>query len=126
MTRIIKLFTSHIGRSHFRRKTVAAIFILSILALQVICAADNPAKPLTGSVTQSDASASVGDWPQWRGGDRDGVSKETGLLKQWPKGGPPLAWKANGIGEGMGGVSIAAGRVYVCGDSGDAACLFAL
>src|SRR6516162_9045816 len=31
------------------------------------------------------------DWPQWRGPDRDGLSKETGLLKEWPKDGPKLA-----------------------------------
>ena len=24
------------------------------------------------------------DWPQWRGPDRTGLSKETGLLPQWP------------------------------------------
>src|SRR5437870_1821082 len=32
------------------------------------------------------------DWPQWRGPKRDGVSKETGLLKSWPAGGPKLLW----------------------------------
>ena len=32
------------------------------------------------------------DWPQWRGPDRTDVSKETGLLKTWPKGGPKLLW----------------------------------
>ena len=26
------------------------------------------------------------DWPQWRGPDRTGLSKETGLLAQWPAG----------------------------------------
>lgn len=30
------------------------------------------------------------DWPQWRGPRRDGVSRETGLLRTWPEGGPPL------------------------------------
>ncbi len=30
----------------------------------------------------------AGDWPQWRGPNRDGISKETGLLKEWPKDGP--------------------------------------
>ena len=39
-------------------------------------------------------------WPQWRGPNRDGVSKETGLLKQWPADGPPLVWKATGAGRG--------------------------
>ena len=28
------------------------------------------------------------DWPQWRGPTRDGISKETGLLQEWPDGRP--------------------------------------
>ena len=35
------------------------------------------------------------DWPQWRGLKRDGISAERGLLKDWPAGGPPLAWRAD-------------------------------
>lgn len=58
------------------------------------------------------------DWPQWRGPDRDGVSKETGLLESWPAGGPPLAWRTTGIGSGYVTVSVAAGRVYTAGDKG--------
>ena len=42
------------------------------------------------------ASAESFDWPQWQGPDRTAVSKETGLLKEWPKGGPPLVWKTKG------------------------------
>jgi len=52
-------------------------------------------------------SAGASDWPRWMGPDRNSQSKETGLLKEWPKGGPPLAWKATGIGEGMGGIAVA-------------------
>ena len=33
------------------------------------------------------------DWPQWQGPNRDGKSADTGLLKQWPENGPPLAWR---------------------------------
>src|SRR5436190_23565406 len=40
------------------------------------------------------------DYPQWRGPDRTGVSKEKGLLQQWPADGPKLVWKATGIGKG--------------------------
>lgn len=57
-------------------------------------------------------TASANDWPQWQGPDRTAVSKETGLLKEWPKDGPALAWKANGLGGGDGGPSIAAGKIY--------------
>jgi len=72
------------------------------------------------------ATAFADDWAQWRGPDRTAVSKERGLLKEWPKDGPPLAWKANGIGEGLGGVAISRGRIYTTGDSDGAAWLFAL
>jgi outer membrane protein assembly factor BamB len=66
------------------------------------------------------------DWPQWRGPNRDDVSTEQGLLKQWPAGGPPLVWKATGLGAGHGGISVAAGRVYTMGDKGDSGFAIAL
>ena len=47
------------------------------------------------------------DWPQFRGPNRDGVSKETGLLQSWPKDGPPLEWSVKGLGSGYSTVSIA-------------------
>ena len=40
------------------------------------------------------------DWPQWQGPARTAHSKETGLLKEWPKDGPPLAWKTTALGGG--------------------------
>ena len=58
------------------------------------------------------------DWNQWRGPDRDALSKETGLLKQWPEEGPPLIWKATGLGKGFSGISISANRIYTMGDEG--------
>ncbi len=60
-----------------------------------------------------------GEWPQWRGANRDGISKETGLLKQWPEGGPPLVWKAAGAGRGYSSFSISKGRLYTMGLRGD-------
>lgn len=53
------------------------------------------------------------DWPQWRGPDRNGISREKGLLQEWPKGGPPLRWKATDIGTGYSSPAIAGGRVYL-------------
>src|SRR5678816_4117074 len=58
------------------------------------------------------AAQAGGNWPQWRGPNRDGISKETGLLKQWPDGGPPLAWKATGAGNGdLSALDTATGKV---------------
>jgi len=59
------------------------------------------------------------NWPQWRGPNRDGISKETGLLKQWPAQGPALVWKASGAGSGYSSFSIANGRLYTMGVRGD-------
>lgn len=65
------------------------------------------------------ADRAPGYWPQWRGADRSGVSVETGLLKKWPELGPPLAWKFEGLGEGVASVAVAGGRVYTLGYQGD-------
>jgi outer membrane protein assembly factor BamB len=63
------------------------------------------------------AAAQAADWPQWRGADRNGVSTETGLLRAWPAGGPPLLWSVDRLGDGYSSAAIAAGRVYVTGSA---------
>jgi outer membrane protein assembly factor BamB len=72
------------------------------------------------------AATSPGDWPQFRGPKRDGISAETGLLKQWPAEGPKLAWKANGLGSGYSTLSIVGGRIFTIGDKGDSGFVIAL
>lgn len=71
------------------------------------------------SVASAALAQSTGNWPQWRGPNRDGISKETGLLKQWPAEGPPLAWKANGAGRGYSSFAISNGKLYTMGLRGD-------
>ncbi|HLW64204.1 MAG TPA: PQQ-binding-like beta-propeller repeat protein [Gemmataceae bacterium] len=66
------------------------------------------------------------DWPQFRGPNRDGVSKETGLLKEWPKDGPPLLWTASDLGLGYSGPAIVGDRLYMAAGRGDSDVLFAL
>jgi len=72
------------------------------------------------------SAASAEDWPQWQGPGRNAVSKETGLLKEWPKDGPPLAWKVKGLGGGYSGPSIAAGRIFGMSNRGDDEVVWAL
>ena len=79
---------------------------LAALALSLLCA------------TQAAAQATP-EWPQWRGPNRDGISKETGLLKQWPESGPPLAWKTTGAGRGYSSLSASKGRLYTMGLRGE-------
>ena len=63
-------------------------------------------------------SAAAGeDWPQWRGPNRDGVSLETGLRQAWPDGGPPLIFRADGLGAGYSTVAVADGRIHTQGMS---------
>jgi outer membrane protein assembly factor BamB len=61
------------------------------------------------------SEARAQDWPQWRGPNRDGISKETGLLKQWPATGPALVWKATGAGGGYSSLAISGGRIFTMG-----------
>ena len=51
------------------------------------------------------------DWPQFRGPDRDNISKDTGLLRRWPAGGPKVLWSTP-VTEGYSGAAIVGGRVY--------------
>ena len=72
-----------------------------------------------GQAIAQNGTAAGANWPQWRGPNRDGISKETGLLKQWPAEGPPLVWKASGAGRGYSSFSVANGRLYTMGLRGD-------
>src|SRR4051794_15473335 len=81
----------------------------------------------------SGADAPAPDWTQWRGPQRNGISPETGLLKEWPQDGPKLLWdsrKVNGkqsVGTGYSSLAIAGGKIFTLGDHrGDAGYLFCL
>ena len=52
------------------------------------------------------------DWPQWQGTERNAVSQQPNLLKEWPADGPELAWTATGLGGGYSTPAIAKGYVY--------------
>ena len=70
----------------------------------------------TAALALLPAAAPAGeDWPQWRGPNRDGISRETGLLQSWPEGGPPLAFRADGLGVGFSTVAVADGRIHTLG-----------
>src|SRR6476661_790453 len=78
------------------------------------------ARPLTLSALVCLCAASVADadWPQWRGPERSGVSRETGLLKQWPAGGPKLLWRVNDPGDGYSTPVVVGSRVYMMSNRG--------
>lgn len=66
------------------------------------------------------------DWPQWRGPDRNGLSQESGLLKQWPASGPPRVWSISNLGAGYGSISIKGDRIFVQGSDGRQSIVFSL
>ena len=57
-------------------------------------------------------------WPGWQGPNRDNISPDTGLLKKWPENGPPLKWKASGLGGGYSNVAVVDGKIYTMGQVG--------
>ncbi|MCY4404188.1 MAG: PQQ-like beta-propeller repeat protein [Candidatus Poribacteria bacterium] len=52
------------------------------------------------------------DWSQWRGENRDGVWKETGIIEKFDGTDIPHRWSVP-VGSGYSGPSVADGRVYI-------------
>jgi len=86
----------------FRRLSVLGLFVA--LACSALVAAPIPKGP-----------GAAGDWPQFRGPNRDGVSTETGLLAEWPKDGPEKLWTVKNLGLGFGTPSVAGGKIFGLG-----------
>lgn len=58
------------------------------------------------------AAAPADDWPQYRGPQRDGVWRETGIVARLPPT-PHYRWRT-AISGGFAGPAVAGGRLYVC------------
>lgn len=65
----------------------------------------------------------AGDWPQWRGPDRTGISQEKGWQANWPAEGPKVLWKAQ-VGLGFATFVVADGRVFTTGNAGNVDTVF--
>jgi outer membrane protein assembly factor BamB len=72
-----------------------SILLLPFILLAAVCFSQNPS--------------------QWRGENRDGYYKETGLLKSWPEAGPKLLWHFDQLGDGHSSAVVSAGKVYTSG-----------
>jgi outer membrane protein assembly factor BamB len=64
----------------------------------------------------------AGDWPQWRGPNRNGISDEQ-ILTNWPTDGPKTLWRAS-VGFGFSSISISDGRAFTMGNSDDRETIF--
>jgi outer membrane protein assembly factor BamB len=62
---------------------------------------------------------------QWRGPDRNGIYKETGLLKKWPDAGPKLLWHFDELGDGHTSVAVTGSAIYTSGMINGTAMVFA-
>jgi outer membrane protein assembly factor BamB len=65
------------------------------------------------------AALRADDWPQWRGPERTEVSKEKGLLKEWPKDGPKLLWETKELGRGYSTPAVVGDRIYLMTNTKD-------
>jgi outer membrane protein assembly factor BamB len=72
------------------------------------------------------AAKSSADWPGFRGPNRDDLSQDKGLLTRWPKEGPKLVWKCEGIGAGYSSVSMMGNKVFTMGDKKDSSYVFGI
>ncbi len=77
------------------------------MLISMALAAMTVSLPAERAAAQADAK---GEWPQFLGPTRNGLSAETGLLDRWPTDGPKEIWRVPG-GVGMSGLAISRGRV---------------
>lgn len=83
-----------------------------------------PRSSLTAlALTFAVVQARTGDWPHWRGPQRNGISTETGWTDQWPPTGPRLLWKAE-VGTGFASFAVAQGRLYTSGNRNNVDTIF--
>ena len=73
---------------------------------------------LIGAIVFSLSMLQGASWPQWRGPGRDGISKETGLLPQWPAEGPKLLWHLDDIGDGYSTPAVVEDQIYLISNEG--------
>jgi len=104
---------------------------MTVRRLLVLCAVAVAAGVAVSVVPEPPALAQVpesrtGDWPQWRGPDRNGLSAETGLLDAWPASGPRVVWSVSGLGAGYGSVSTSGDRLFVQGTERRQSVVFSL
>ncbi len=74
---------------------------------------------LLGSGSLGTVMGVEGDWPQWRGPDRDGRAAPQKLLDTWPADGPKLAWSFLDAGAGFSSIAVADGQLFTLGKIGN-------
>jgi len=95
-------------RPSIRQISGICMLLLTLLipAAVLIAAEEGPGK------------AKVFDWPNWRGPDRNGISRETNWKARWPEEGPKVLWKAS-VGTGFSSIAVSDGRAFTMGNTDD-------
>ena len=96
---------------------------MRIIRVRALCASFGL---VVGLILVSNGRLSATDWNQFRGPNRDNLSSETGLLDQWPAGGPERLWTATGLGKGYASVAVVGDLVYSMGNVDGAEHIIAL
>ena len=107
MQQIAKLGSFFHKRARSALTLSAPIMTFKGLLVTFLCVSSGVAGP---------SRAVAHDWPAWRGPNRDAICRQTGLLKEWPREGPRLLWKATGLGKGHSGPAIASNLLHIMGD----------
>ncbi len=63
-------------------------------------------------------TVSAGDWPNWRGPDHNGISKETNIQFDWKKHPPKRLWKTH-VGTGFSSIVTSQGKAFTMGNVDD-------
>lgn len=71
-----------------------------------------------------DSSAQISQ--NWRGPERMGIYHETGLLQEWPDGGPEMIWASGELGAGFSSPVFYGDKIYITGLEGITGFLYVL
>ena len=71
---------------------------------------------LVFTISMAALATAADSWPVFHGPDGSNKSPDTGLLQEWPEGGPELIWQTDGLGSGYSSVSVANGMIYTAGN----------
>jgi hypothetical protein len=108
------LFISHqeVSTMRSRNRLIRLSKFLAVAALFL-------AWHFSSGIVNAEIGDDIGEeWPQWRGPNRDGISHETGFLKNWPEDGPNVLWRIP-IGDGFSAIAISQGHIYTMSAEGD-------
>ena len=107
-------FVSGESRKQEMAERTGSLLGCALVALTLVLVGTCAAVPAGSMEAAGQEQLRPGDWPEWRGPNRDGISTESGWQTAWPEGGPEVMWEAS-VGMGYSSVSVVGGRVYTMG-----------